>query len=97
MRKALAFVPVMLSACATAPAETPVHGSVPGKICNATGTDRFIGQPGNVETGTEIIRATNSATLRWAPPGYMLTMDFSSSRVTVKLDRSYRITGITCG
>lgn len=97
MRKALVLVPIMLAACATAPAETPVHGAVSGKICNAAGTDRFIGQPGNVETGTEILRATNSATLRWAPPGYMLTMDFSASRVTVKLDSSYRITGITCG
>ena len=97
MRKVLALVPIMLAACATAPAETPIHGTVPGKICNAAGTDRFIGQPGNVETGTEIIRATNSAMLRWAAPGYMLTMDFSASRVTVRLGPDYKVTAINCG
>ncbi|MES2120855.1 MAG: I78 family peptidase inhibitor [Pseudomonadota bacterium] len=97
MRKVVALVPIMLSACATAPAETPVRGAIPGKICNAAGTDRFIGQPGNVETGTEIMRATNAAVLRWAPPGYMMTMDFSASRVTVRLGPDYKVTAINCG
>jgi hypothetical protein len=35
--------------------------------------------------------------LRWAPPGYMMTMDFRADRVTVKLDEGYKITGINCG
>jgi hypothetical protein len=98
MRKLLWLSPALLAACATTqPAGIPVRGEVPGHTCDAAGTERFIGQPGNNETGAAILRATNSATLRWAPPGYMLTMDFSPSRVTVRLDPAYKITAINCG
>jgi hypothetical protein len=41
--------------------------------------------------------ATNAAVLRWAPPGYMMTMDFRADRVTVTLDEGYKITKINCG
>ena len=102
MRRLLLLSPVLLAACASAPppaepAEIPVHGETPGHTCNAAGTGRFIGQPGTSETGAAVLRATNSATLRWAPPGYMLTMDFSPSRVTVRLDSAYKITAVNCG
>ena len=102
MRRLLLLSPVLLAACASAPpppepAEIPVHGETAGRTCNAAGTSRFIGQPGTSETGAAVLRATNSATLRWAPPGYMLTMDFSPSRVTVRLDSAYKITAVNCG
>ena len=102
MRRLLLLSPVPLAACASAPpppepAEIPVHGEIPGRTCNAAGTRRFIGQPGTSETGAAVLRATNSATLRWAPPGYLLTMDFSPSRVTVRLDSAYKITAVNCG
>jgi len=89
--------PVLLAACATAPAEPVVHGQTPGHTCDAAGTDRFIGQPGTGETGTAIMRATHAAVLRWAPPGYMLTMDFRADRVTVHLGPDYKVTDIKCG
>ena len=97
MRKIALLVPALLAACAAAPAEPPVHGQVPGHICNAAGTDRFIGQDATSETGSEIMRATNSAILRWAAPGMMLTMDFSASRVTVRFDPARKNTAINCG
>jgi hypothetical protein len=97
MRSIALLAPALLAACSTAPAEPPVHGTVPGHICNAAETDRFLGQPGTRESGAEIMRATNSAILRWAPPGVMLTMDFSASRVTVRLDPARKITAINCG
>lgn len=97
MRNILFLGPILVTACAAAPAEPPMHGEVPGRICNAAGTEHFIGQPGTSETGAAIMRATNSATLRWAPPGYMLTMDFSPSRVTVRLGPDYKVTAINCG
>jgi hypothetical protein len=97
MRSLVLFAAAALAACSTAPAEPVVHGTVPGHICNAVGTDNFIGQPGTSETGAAIMRATNSAVLRWAPPGYMLTMDFSASRVTVRLGPDYKVTAINCG
>jgi hypothetical protein len=97
MRSAILLAIAGLTACATAPTESNVHGTVPGRICNAAGTESFIGQPGTSETGAAILAATHSANLRWAPPGYMLTMDFSASRVTVRLGPDYKVTAINCG
>ena len=97
MRKLMMLAPVTLAACSTAPAQPVMHGTVPGRICNATGSENFIGQQGTSESGAAIMKATNSAVLRWAPPGYMLTMDFSASRVTVRLDPTGKITAINCG
>ena len=97
MRSMLLITVAGLTACATVPPESNIHGTVPGRICNAAGTDSFIGQPATSETGAAILTATHSATLRWAPPGYMLTMDFSASRVTVRLGPDYKVTAINCG
>ena len=98
MRKVGIFAPLILFACATAPAEQPpIHGQVPGYTCNAAGTDQFIGQPATSESGAAIMRATHSATLRWAPPGMMMTMEFSPSRVTVRTGPDGKITAINCG
>ena len=97
MRKIALLAPALLAACATAPAATPIHGVTPGHKCDATGTDRFIGQPGTRVTGAAIKRATNAAVLRWAPPGVMLTMDFREDRVTVYLGPDKKVTKINCG
>jgi len=106
MRRIFLVAPALLSACSTAPAapveggppsSIPVHGATPGHKCDAAGTARFIGQAGTSETGAAIMRATRAAVLRWAPPGYMLTMDYSENRVTVRLGPDYRVTEIKCG
>ena len=97
MRKLVYLVPVVLAACAAAPAAPVVHGETPGHRCDATGTEEFIGQTGTSETGAAIMRKTRSAVLRWAPPGYALTMDYRSDRVTVRLGPDSRITALNCG
>jgi Peptidase inhibitor I78 family len=94
MRSAWLPIAVLVGGCTTAPA---VHGKTPGHTCNAEGTDHFIGQPGTSETGAAIMQATHAAVLRWAPPGYMLTMDFRADRVTVRLGPDGRVTAINCG
>jgi len=94
MRSLAVAAPALLAACAAAP---PLHGETPGRICSAARTSHFIGQPGTSDSGAAILRETNSAVLRWAPPGTMLTMDYSPSRVTVRLDASHRILSINCG
>lgn len=97
MRKFALLSPALLAACATAPAEPPIHGQVPGHVCDTAGTDHFLGQPAASETGVEIMRATHSASLRWVTPGMMVTMEFSPSRVTVRIDPQNRISAINCG
>ena len=97
MRSFILALPALLAPCASAPAGPIIHGETPGHTCNAAGTDGFIGQPGSSETGAAILRATRAAVLRWAPPGYMLTMDFRADRVTVRLGPDYKVTDIKCG
>ena len=97
MRSLLLPASALLAACSSVPAESPVHGGAPGRTCRSDGTDRFVGQPGTSETGSEILRATNATVLRWAPPGYMLTMDYREDRVTVYLGSDYKVTKISCG
>jgi hypothetical protein len=110
MRKFVAPAAALLSACAVnpapAPAEvveggppqpTPIHGVTPGHKCQASGTDQFIGQPGTSETGAAILRASHAAVLRWAPPGYMLTMDYREDRVTIYLGPDRKVTQVKCG
>jgi hypothetical protein len=97
MRKLAVLGAILIAGCTTAPAEPVVHGVTPGHKCVAEGTDRFIGQPGNSETGEAIMKATHAAVLRWAPPGYMLTMDYREDRVTVRLGPDRKVTAINCG
>jgi type IV pilus biogenesis protein CpaD/CtpE len=110
MRRIVAVAAALLSACAVnpsaAPAEPvageppqpiPVHGVTPGHKCDAAGADRFLGQTATSATGTAILRASNAAVLRWAPPNTMLTMDYREDRVTIWLDAASKITKIRCG
>src|SRR4051794_5358939 len=90
---ALAF----LGGCAVSTPAIPVHGESLERSCRVTGSERFIGQPGTSETGAAILKATNSAVLRWAPIGYMVTMDYRTDRVTVRLGPDRKITAISCG
>ena len=92
MRSALLAAVLLLPACTTAPGFGETH-----QACNAAGTSRFIGQPGTSETGAAIMQATHAAVLRWAPIGYMLTMDFRADRVTVRLGADRKVTAINCG
>ena len=95
MRSALIAGAALLAGCTTvAPG---VHDETPGHTCVAEGVDNFIGQPGTSETGAAILRATRASVLRWAPPGYMLTMDFRADRVTVRLGSDGKVTAINCG
>lgn len=95
MRSVFLATAALITGCTTA---TPVvHGESPGHTCNAAGTDRFIGRPGTGATGAAIVDATHAAVLRWAPVGYMLTMDFRADRVTVRLGADRKVTAINCG
>src|SRR4051794_1067094 len=89
--------PLLLAACAAAPAEIPVRGETPGHLCKATATAKFIGRLKTAKTAAAIKHATGASVLRWAPPGMMMTMDYRGDRVTVTLGPDGKITRISCG
>ena len=97
MRKVFGLVPILLCACSTLPAASPVHGVTPGHKCQAEGMSRFVGKAGSSGIGAAIKRASHAAVLRWAPPGVMLTMDYREDRVTVYLGPDKRVTQVRCG
>jgi len=106
MRSIFLVAPALLAACAAnsppqdspgPPQPIPLHGVTPGHKCRTAGTRQFIGKPGTSQTGAAIKRAARAAVLRWAPPGYMLTMDYREDRVTVYLGEDRRITKVSCG
>lgn len=103
MRSLLLFTPALLIACSAAPAQPIVagqpivHGDTPGHTCVTDRTQSFIGKPGTAGTGAAIKHVTRAAILRWAPPGYAVSMDFRADRVTIWLDDQRNITKISCG
>ena len=92
MRSLASIAVLALASCATLPA---TGGST--AVCDATGSEKFIGQPGTSETGAAILAATHASTLRWATPGMMMTMEFNASRVTVRLGPDGKIAAVNCG
>lgn len=92
MRSLIALATLALASCATVPATGQA-----GDVCDATGSGKFVGQPGTSENGAAILAATHSSILRWATPGMMMTMEFSARRVTVRLGPDGRIVSVNCG
>jgi hypothetical protein len=97
MRRIALLAPALLAACSTATAEPLVHGETPGYICRNDGLGRFAGRPATSELGAEMLAASGARTLRWVRFGAMITMEFSPSRLTVRLDQQGKVASATCG
>ena len=96
MRDLLLLGALGLVGCTTA-ATIPVHGETAGHRCVAPSDHAFGGQLATSALGSDILRATHAAVLRWAPPGVMLTMDYREDRVTVRLGPDGKVTAVNCG
>jgi hypothetical protein len=97
MREVVLIAPMLLTACSTAPAAAPPHGETPGYVCHDNGLDRFVGRAATSELGGEMLAAAGARTIRWVRFGAMITMEFSASRLTVRLDQQGRVASATCG
>ncbi len=71
--------------------------SASGAICNAAGTERFVGERAGTAIGAEIREITGAAIFQWVPPESAVTMDYRPDRVRVSYDRDMAITRIACG
>ena len=99
MHKLLILVTLATAGCIRVfPDEgAPVQGDVTGRVCSGTRLAAFQGRPATGEVGAEILAASGAANLRWVPEGTAVTMEFSPSRVTVRLDAQNRVASATCG
>src|SRR6476646_2518674 len=97
MRSFAAVLCVLVAACGTTTPVETVHGVTPGHACMAEAAQGFVGQAATQDRGNAVLRASNAAVLRWAPPGVMLTMDFREDRVTVRTGPDGKITAVSCG
>jgi hypothetical protein len=100
MRKLLVLLPLAFAGCATAH-ERQVVGLdqvPPGSICTASGAlNSFVGQTASAALGAQMMAAARATKLRWVPYGGVVTMDYSPTRLTVRLDQQSRVESATCG
>lgn len=91
MRILLAVALAAGAACATVPAES---GS---GACDADVLGDLVGREPSQSLGEEALRRSGARTLRWIRPGDAVTMDYSPSRLNIRLDARHRIEGFSCG
>lgn len=65
--------------------------------CRPEPAQRFLGQRATAELGAAMLKATGATTLRWAPPGAALTMDYRMDRLTVAYGADMVVTRASCG
>src|SRR3954469_17913102 len=100
MRKLpLLFATVIATSCAAEPQRIVGLDQVPeGSKCVQSGAlDTFKGQVASTELAAQLMSAARARKLRWVPFGAMITMDYSETRLTVRLDQQNRVISATCG
>ena len=90
---------LVLPACATAASqpEIPVRGETPGFTCRNQGLARFVGRSATSELAIELRRASGAKIVRWVRPGSMITMEYRSDRLTVRVSARNRVIATNCG
>ena len=88
-----ALVPVALTACTSL---NPAPADV-ARVCDQAPLARFVGREASQRTGAEILAASHARVIRWATIGMMLTMEYRTDRVTVRIDKANRVLAANCG
>lgn len=87
---------LMLMGCTTvAPAEEDVPEYGAG-ACNAARVQNLVGRQRSDALGADAMRRSGAKTLRWIPPGAIITQDLRSDRINIELDRNGRVTRLRC-
>lgn len=99
MKFCLAVLALLLTSCATAPAEAdrPLPVREPAGECDASLVQDHLGHRATAESGATLLRLTGATVLRWVPPRTAVTMDFRPDRLTVSYNDEMIIERITCG
>lgn len=78
------------------PAQPPVRGSATEHECDSTNIQQFVGKERSAALEQQMLQVSGAATVRWAPFGTAVTMEFRSDRLTAFLDENNRIDRISC-
>jgi hypothetical protein len=99
MHKLLLLAPLALAACAASGQRYVGTFQVPpgSKCAQSAALDTFKGQVASTELAAQIMTAARAPKLRWVPFGGIITLEYSESRVTVRLDQQNRVLSATCG
>lgn len=78
------------------PAQPPLRGATTDKKCDSTNIQQFVGKERSAALEQQMLQVSGAATVRWAPFGTAVTMEFRSDRLTAFLDENNRISRISC-
>lgn len=100
-RLAIIGATVLIGGCATMtgePPPPPPPAAAPNDAqCDADAAGGLIGREASQELAVEALRLTGARTVRWLPPGAIVTMDYRFDRLNISLDDRNAVTGFTCG
>ena len=94
MRKLGLLAVALLGGCA---AVAEPAGKPAPSLCDDRALGSFVGRPASAELGAEMLARSGARLLRWVVYGSMITMEYSSERLTVSLDERNRVEAARCG
>lgn len=77
--------------------EPPGIARLPEGECDAAPAQRYVGQKADSAVVQAALTATGAKQVRVIKPDMMVTMDFRSDRLNVRVDDDGKIIAITCG
>lgn len=77
--------------------EPPGIARLPEGECDAAPAQRYVGQKADSTVVQAALTATKAKQVRVIKPDMMVTMDFRSDRLNVRVDDDGKIIAITCG
>ena len=99
MRRMLLLAPFAFGACANqAGVPMTIDQVPPGSKCiQSTVLQSYVGEPATAQLSARLMSASQARTIRWVPFGTIITMEYSETRLTVRLDQQNRVLSATCG
>lgn len=85
---------LLMAACATPTEEVPERG---GGSCDSSKAQPLIGRARSAGLGAEALRLSGARTVRWIPPGAVVTMDYREDRLNLHLDGEGKLIRLACG
>ena len=86
-----------LTGCMTMTESEPPPMAADDGACRTEGLSDLIGKTATTELGAEAMRRSGAKRIRWIQPGQMITMDYSPTRLNIRLDEKNAVLSFDCG